>query len=64
MNTMGDHVKAVDALSQDFLGEGLQSRIKELSGLGQTVVIHDEREAVVNTQIRPRQSNHDEGGSA
>jgi len=61
--TSRDDFRAVDALSQDFLAEGLQTRIKDLNGPGQTLVIDDDRESVVTTQIRPRQSHHG-GGSA
>lgn len=61
--TSRDDFRAVDALSQDFLAEGLPTRIKQLTGPGQTLVIDDERESVVMTQVRPRQSLHG-GGSA
>lgn len=60
--TSRDDFRAVDALSQDYLAEGLPARIKQLSGPGQTLVIDDERESVVLTQVRPRQSLH--GGSS
>lgn len=60
--TSRDDFRAVDALSQDFLAEGLPTQIKRLSGPGQTLVIDDERESVIMTQIRPRQSLH--GGSS
>ncbi len=56
--TSRDDFRAVDALSQDFLAEGLPTRIKRLTGPGQTLVIDDERETVVMTQVRPRQSLH------
>ena len=59
--TSKDDFRAVDALSQDFLADGLQARIKRLSEPGQTLVIDDERESVVPVQVRPRQSLH--GGS-
>jgi len=61
--TSKDDYKAIDALSQDFLSEGLQMRIKKLEGPGQTIVIDDDRESVIPVQIRPRQSVHG-GGSA
>jgi DNA helicase HerA-like ATPase len=59
--TSKDDFRAVDALSQDFLGDGLPARIRRLSGHGQTLVIDDERESVIPVQVRPRQSFH--GGS-
>jgi DNA helicase HerA-like ATPase len=58
-----DDMKAVGALSQDYLRDGLQARIKQLTGPGRTLVIDDERESVVAAQVRPRQSLHG-GGSA
>jgi hypothetical protein len=61
--TSRDDFRAIDALSQDYLAEGLPTRIKGLAGPGQTLVIDDDRESVVAVQIRPRQSNHG-GGSA
>jgi len=61
--TSRDDISAVGALSQDYLGEGLASRIKRLTGPGSTLVIDDERETVVSAQVRPRQSRHG-GGSA
>jgi len=59
--TSRDDFRAVDALSQDYLAEGLPTRIKRLAGPGQTLVIDDDRESVVMIQVRPRQSLH--GGS-
>lgn len=60
--TSRDDYKAIDALSQDFLSEGLTFQIKGLTGPGQTLVIDDESEKVLPVQVRPRQSNH--GGSS
>ena len=61
--TSREDFRAVDALSQDYLAEGLPTRMKQLAGPGQTLVIDDERESVVLAQVRPRQSLHG-GGSA
>jgi len=55
--------KAVNALSQDYLGDGLQAQIKQLKGPGRTLIIDDREETVIHTQVRPRQSLHG-GGSA
>jgi DNA helicase HerA-like ATPase len=60
--TSRDDYQAIDALSQDYLAEGLAQEIKNLTGPGQTLVIDDESEKVVAVQVRPRQSNH--GGSS
>lgn len=61
--TSKDDFKAVNALSQDYLDEGLKSRMKKLKKPGSTLVIDDKRETVVQAQVRPRQSLHG-GGSA
>ena len=61
--TSRDDFKAINALSEDYLTDGLPSMIKQLQGPGQTLVIDDARESIVFTQIRPRQSFHG-GGSA
>jgi DNA helicase HerA-like ATPase len=58
-----DDFRAVNALSQDFLEGGLGTLIKQLTRPGQALLIDDEKEIVVPTQIRPRQSLHG-GGSA
>jgi len=60
--TSRDDYRAIDALSQDYLAEGLPSRIKRLNGPGQTLLIDDERESVIPVQVRPRESFH--GGSS
>ncbi|TET66554.1 MAG: ATP-binding protein [Dehalococcoidia bacterium] len=56
--TSKDDYRAIDALSPDYLSEGLPNRIKQLNGPGQTLVIDDERESVIPVQVRPRQSLH------
>ncbi len=61
--TSKDDFRAVDALSQDYLSGGLAARIKMLNGPGQTLVIDDERETIVQVQIRPRQSFHGGAGA-
>ena len=61
--TSRDDFQAVNALSQDYLGDGLGAQIKRLSGPGETLVIDDRRETIMHTQVRPRQSLHG-GGSA
>jgi DNA helicase HerA-like ATPase len=58
-----DDIHAVNALSQDFLEGGLPSQIKKLTHSGEALLIDDEQEIVIPTQIRPRQSLHG-GGSA
>ena len=58
-----EDMKAVGALSQDYMREGLQTQIKQLTGPGQTLVIDDERETVISTQVRPRQSLHGGAGA-
>jgi len=60
--TSKDDYRAIDALSQDFLADGLATRIKELNHPGETLVIDDLHETVIPVQVRPRQSLH--GGSS
>jgi DNA helicase HerA-like ATPase len=61
--TSKEDYRAVNALSQDFLPDDLQTHIKQLSGPGQTLVIDDEFEKMVSVLVHPRQSSHG-GGSA
>ncbi len=61
--TSRDDYQAINALSQDYLGEGLGAQIKRLTGPGEALVIDDQHESVAHVQIRPRQSQHG-GGSA
>ena len=61
--TSRDDFKAINALSEDYITDGLPSMIKQLQGPGQTLIIDDARESIMFTQIRPRQSTHG-GGSA
>jgi len=56
--TSKDDYRAIDALSQDYLSEGLPNQIKQLNGPGQTLVIDDDRESMIPVQVRPRQSLH------
>ncbi len=55
--------RAINALSQDFLPDDLQSYIKLLSGPGQTLIIDDELEKMVQVQVHPRQSAHGGAGA-
>ena len=60
--TARDDYRAIDALSQDYLSQGLKDEIRQLSGPGQTLVIDDKQETVAFVQVRPRQSAH--GGTS
>ena len=62
-HTLSPGFFAVDALSQDFFAEACRARISTFTGPGQTLVIDDERESVVLTQVRPRQSLHGGAGA-
>lgn len=61
--TSKDDFQAVNALSQDYLGDDLGQQIKRLTRPGMTLVIDDARETVVQAQVRPRQSLHGGGGA-
>jgi uncharacterized protein len=60
--TSKEDYRAVNALSQDFLPDDLQTYIKQLSGPGQTLIIDDEFEKMVQVNVHPRQSSH--GGAS
>ena len=60
--TARDDYRAIDALSQDYLSQGLKDEIRLLNGPGQTLVIDDKQETMVFVQVRPRQSAH--GGTS
>jgi DNA helicase HerA-like ATPase len=55
--TFKDDFQAVNALSQDYLADGLHAQIKRLTDPGRTLVIDDVRETVVRTQVHPRKSS-------
>lgn len=56
-------IKAINALSQDYMGSELKTYIRKLKRQGEAVIVDDEEEEVVMTQIRPRKSHHG-GGEA
>jgi DNA helicase HerA-like ATPase len=56
-------IQAVNALSQDYMGGELKTFIRKLKRRGEAVLVDDEQEKVVMTQIRPRKSYHG-GGEA
>ena len=56
--TSKDDFQAINALSQDYLGDGLSAQIKRLASAGEALVIDDKQEMVVHAQVRPRQSLH------
>lgn len=56
-------IQAVNALSQDYMGGELKTYIRKLKRQGEAILVDDEQETVVMTQIRPRKSYHG-GGEA
>jgi hypothetical protein len=56
-------IQAINSLSQDYMGGELKTFIRKLERRGEAVLVDDEQERVVMTQIRPRKSNHG-GGEA
>lgn len=56
-------INAVNALSQDYMGNELKTYIRKLKRRGEAVVVDDEQEKVMMIQIRPRKSYHG-GGDA
>ena len=56
-------IQAINSLSQDYMGGELKTFIRKLERRGEAVLVDDEQERVVITQIRPRKSHHG-GGEA
>ena len=56
-------IQAINSLSQDYMGGELKTYIRKLERRGEAVLVDDEQERVVMTQIRPRKSYHG-GGEA
>lgn len=56
-------IQAINSLSQDYMGGELKTFIRKLERRGEAVLVDDEQERVVLTQIRPRKSHHG-GGEA
>lgn len=54
-------IRAINALSQDYMGSELKTYIRKLKRQGEAVLVDDEQEKVVMTQIRPRKSYHGGG---
>jgi DNA helicase HerA-like ATPase len=57
-------IQAINALSQDYMGDELKNYIRRLKRQGEAVLVDDEQEKVVITQIRPRKSYHGGGEAA
>ncbi len=60
--TTREDVKALNSLSQDYMGGELRTFIKSLKRIGEAVLVDDEQESVSIMRIRPRRSQH--GGSS
>lgn len=56
-------IQAINGLSQDYMGGELKTFIRKLERRGEAVLVDDEQERVLLTQIRPRKSYHG-GGEA
>lgn len=56
-------IRAINALSQDYMSGELKTYIRKLKRQGEAVLVDDEQETVVMAQIRPRKSYHG-GGEA
>jgi hypothetical protein len=57
-------IRAINSLSQDYMGGELKTFIRKLNRRGEAVLVDDEQEKVVLTQIRPRKSYHGGGEAA
>lgn len=56
-------IRAINSLSQDYMGGELKTYIRKLNRRGEAVIVDDEQEKVMMLQIRPRKSYHG-GGEA
>jgi len=54
--TSRNDTKAINALSHEYIDNGLSTRIKSLTQKGQTLLIDDDAESLRQMQVRPRQS--------
>jgi len=61
--TNRNDINAINALSQDYMGNELKTYIRKLKRRGEAVIVDDEQEKVIMAQIRPRKSYHG-GGEA
>jgi DNA helicase HerA-like ATPase len=57
-------IHAINALSQDYMGGELKTYIRKLKRRGEAVLVDDEQEKVMMTQVRPRKSYHGGGEAA
>ena len=56
--TNKEDIKAINALSEDFVGKDIEFYIKKLSHVGEAIVIDDQKERLDIVRIRPRRSEH------
>jgi len=56
--TAKDDVKAINALSEDYMDQDIKNYITRLKKVGEAVIIDDSKEKVGIGQIRPRLSDH------
>jgi hypothetical protein len=61
--TSNTDIRALNNLSQDYMGNELRTYIKTLERTGEAVLVDDEQEAVQRLRVRPRRSQHG-GGTA
>jgi hypothetical protein len=51
-------IKALNELSQEYMGSQLKTYIKKIDKVGEAVCVDDEDETVKEVQMRPRMSQH------
>ncbi len=56
-------IKALNKLSQDYMGNELKTYVRKIENTGEAVYVNDEEETVQMLKIRPRESKHG-GGEA
>jgi len=61
--TTREDVKSLNKLSQDYMGSGLKTYVRQIDNVGEAVHVDDDEETVKMIKVRPRKSQHG-GGEA
>ena len=61
--TTREDIKSLDKLSQDYMGSGLKTYVRQIDNVGEAVHVDDDEETVKMIKVRPRKSQHG-GGEA
>jgi uncharacterized protein len=56
--TSREDLKAINALSEEYMDREIQSYIRELDHVGEAILIDDKKECVERVRVRPRTTEH------